>query len=108
MGKTLFPLSIFVSTPSSSKSAIVSYGIKAENAEYKNLGLVGTFDISSLISKQAFVTLHLPLPVIITFRAGRGFFSTTVTSSPLFALTAAAIRPDAPAPIITTFFLSIN
>ena len=101
------PRSILVFTPISSISAIVSYGIKAENAEYINLGFVTTFEIKSSKSKQAFVTLHLPLPVIITLRAGREFFSIIVTSKPRFAAVAPAIKPDAPAPITITFFIKM-
>ena len=54
-----------------------------------------------------FVKLHRPLPVIITLRAGRGIFSSTVTWAALPASTRAraawyaAISPDAPAPITT-------
>ena len=53
---------------------------------------------------QLLVTLHLPLPVIITFLAGRGFLSKTVTSLPLFAAAYAAISPAAPPPITAIFF----
>ena len=52
---------------------------------------------------QLFVTLHLPLPVIIIFLAGRRFFSITVTEF-LSAAVIAAISPAAPPPIITVFF----
>ena len=53
------------------------------------------------------VKLHLPLPVIMIFLAGRGIFSSRVTlaSEPdatnSDAALYAAIKPDAPAPITT-------
>ena len=50
-----------------------------EKAEYKNLPFLGTFD-TRVSRSQLLVTLHLPLPVIITLRAGRLFFSTRKTA----------------------------
>ena len=74
-----------------------------EKAEKRKRGLRGTLDISSFKSKQAFVTLHLPLPVIISLRAHFGIFSIITASLPREALCAAAIKPAAPPPIITVF-----
>ena len=70
-------------------------------ALYKNLLLVGTFAIKTELS-QLFVTLHLPLPVIIIFLPTRLFFSNKVTSAPHKAALPAHIIPAAPAPITIT------
>ena len=65
------------------KNVMVSCGAKPEKAEYKNLPFSGTFAISVSIS-QLLQTLQRPLPVIISFLAGRSFFSITVISAPPF------------------------
>ena len=58
-----------------------SYGDLSENAEYKNLPFRQVLAISPLRS-VLLVKLHLPLPVIIIFLAGRGIFSKTKTFLP--------------------------
>ena len=105
-GNTLLPRSVLSGTLQFSKKFIVSLLENAEKAEYKNLGFCGIFAIRVSIS-QLLVTLHLPLPVIITFLAGRSFFSSKMIfmlSSEFTAALCAAISPAAPAPIITTCF----
>ena len=52
-----------------------------QKAEYKKRGFLGVLAIKVSIS-QLLQTLHLPLPVIITLRAGRLFFSITIISAP--------------------------
>ena len=59
----------------------------------------------------ALVKLQRPLPVIMTFREGRGIFSSTKTfpeGPSIFVAPTAAINPEAPAPTINmSAFLSI-
>ena len=103
-GKTRFPLSVLSGTPAVSKKSIVSAEEKEEKAEYKNLPFFGVLAIS--VSKsQLLVTLHLPLPVIISFLPHRSFFSMTETLLPFLAAVTAAIRPAAPPPITTVLFI---
>ena len=54
--------------------------------------------------------LHLPFPVAQIFFPGFSFCSRTVTAAPFRAAMIAAIKPLAPAPVITTclFFIKIQ
>ena len=99
-GNTRLPRSVLRGTPSPSKNAMVSAVEKAAMALYKNRPLPRTARIKSLLS-QLLVTLHRPLPVIRTLRAGRSFFSSTATRIPRRAAKPAQSRPAAPPPMIT-------
>lgn len=65
-GNILFPLSTFVSSPSFFNNSTISLFVNFWNALYKNLPFPGMFFINSSIS-IAFVILHLPFPVILSF-----------------------------------------
>ena len=101
-GKTRLPRSVLSGTPLSSNSAIISCGVKAVTALYRKRPFSGTLAINSS-TEQLLVTLHRPLPVIITLRAGRGLRSMTVTACPCRAAAPAAMQPAAPPPMTNTF-----
>ena len=101
-GNTLFPLSILSFVPLFSTRFIISSFVKFLNALNKNLLLLTTFSITVFMS-EAFVRLHLPLPVINIFLPSFSFFSSSITCFDVKAAEYAAIIPAAPPPIIITF-----
>ena len=106
-GNARSPLSVTVSRPEAFRKAMRACGVRFWKAGRRK------FDLLRMCSENSFqgftfVKLQRPLPVIITFLAGRGIFSSRVTcagfpaSTRVFAAPYAAIRPDAPPPITTT------
>lgn len=107
-GKTRLPRSVLSGTPSPSKKALVSAGMKRVSAPYRKRPLVGTFAMNSPISGQSLVRLQRPLPVIESLRPQTGFFSNSVTRAPACAAAPAAIIPAAPPPITATCLISLS
>ena len=105
-----------VSVPRTAQHAAQSSAIfpvprpsKRENAEYRNRPFCGTF-ASSSSQPASFVTLHRPLPVMLSFLPSRSFGSSSVTAVPLRAAQIAAIIPAAPPPITVSclFILDLS
>ena len=100
-GKALSPRSTIVATPCLSRISITPSGGRLWNAGFKKFDLERMCPIKSF-QDFTFVKLHLPFPVIIILRPGRGIFSIRMILRPLSLLfmPIAAIRPAAPPPII--------
>ena len=103
-GKTRLPRSVFSATPCSSKKRMASSASKPEKALYRNRPFPGVAAIRSRTS-QCLVTLHRPLPVMLSLTPRKALRSSNVTRAPYSAAVQAAIMPAAPPPMIR---ISIN
>ncbi len=114
-GKALSPRSTMDSIPFAWKYSVIFSGVRLKNEGLRKLAFGCMCPLNSLHG-LTLVKLHLPLPVIIILRPGRGIFSSTMTfpfpfcvSSPaacdacldeiVCAAPDAAIIPAAPAPM---------
>ena len=100
-GKTRFPRSTLVGTPSDSKNSTVSAGENRDIAPVRKRGFVGTLARNSSRG-QSFVRLQRPFPVISSFLPHSELRSNSAVFLPPRAHCTAAKSPAAPPPTIIT------